>query len=107
MMFLNTPKTMFIELEEREEPEPREKPLPSVNRKKFRLLNPSRNFWETLYLENLLMISHTEMSLKPLRQPLLLSQGKEIGDLENKSLLDRVGEDSLSIPFSKIPKQLY
>ena len=44
MMSLNTPKTIFIELEEREEPEQREKHLPSVNRTTFRLLNPSRNF---------------------------------------------------------------
>lgn len=97
---------MFIELEEREEHEQRGKLLPSVNRTTFRLLNLSRNFWETLYLENLLMVSRIEMSLKPLRQAHLLSQEKETGDLGSKSLLDRVGEDSLSTPFSKILIQL-
>ncbi len=90
MMFLSTPKTMFIELEEREEHEQREKLLPSVNRTTFRLLNLSRNFWETLSLENLLMVSRIEMSLKPLRQPHLLSQEKETGDLVSKSLLDQI-----------------
>ena len=47
------------------------------------------------------MVSRIEMSLKPLRQPHLLSQEKETGDLGSKSLLDRVGEDSLSTPFLK------
>ncbi len=47
------------------------------------------------------MVSRIEMSLKPLRQPHLLSQEKETGDLGSKSRLDRVGEDSLSTPFLK------